>query len=230
MSKKDQKKEKGEKKIYAYYIELESPLDLAREAFGYSSGHIKAQKDGSKYRLLSIGEKMNDIRFIYYVTLDRIGNFFLYNPGSDSNERYEIKDKILSDQMDFKSYKAPIVELMANPYTEAKDIKKAGKVIKIEAKDSDTFIKSLINYSHDDEPPPKLYAFFDGKDHIIGTFDFFHESSMRIFTYAKINIKERFAALTYNYTNDSIEPTNSFTEKSVVYIRVINLKKQFPFF
>ena len=48
---------------------------------------------------------------------------------------------------------------------------------------------------HDDEPTQRLYAFYDGKDHIIGTFELFHESSAKIFTFAKIDIKRTFSAL-----------------------------------
>jgi hypothetical protein len=223
-------KSKEKKELYAYYVELESPLDLARQAFGYTAGHIKAMKNKDKYVLMTPGERIGELRLIYYTQVDAIGNFFVYNPGSDSLERFEIKDRIISDHTDYKSYKAPIVEMLTTPYSELKDMKKGGKVTKIEIKNSDALIKSLASYAQEDDPLPKLYAFFDGKDHIIGTFEFFHESGIRIFTYAKIAIPERFSALSYNYTTDSIEPVNSFTEKSAIYIRVINLKKPFPFF
>jgi hypothetical protein len=109
-------------------------------------------------------------------------------------------------------------------------MKKSGKIIKIEIKDPHALVKSLANYVHEEEPLPKLYAFYDGKDHIIGTFDFFHESGAKIFTYAKTDIKDSFGALSYTYTTDTVEPANSFAEKSAIYIRVINLKKPFPFF
>lgn len=231
-SKKDKKgKSKKERNIYAYYVELESPLDLVRHAFGYASGHIKAVKENSKYNLLSLGERLGEIRMIYYVQMDSIGNFFVYYPATAySPEKFEIKDKVISDGSDYKSYKAPIVELVTFPYLPETDMKKAGKVIKIEIKDSNALVKSLANYANEDEPLPKLYAFYKGKDHIIGTFDFFHESGARIFTYAKTGIKDRFGALSYTYTTDTIEPANTFSEKSAIYIRVINLKKPFPFF
>ncbi len=228
---KKEPKKKKEKGIFAYYVELESPLDLARHSFGYTPGHVKAIKEGGKFKLISMGEKFVDVRLIYYTTVDRISSFFVYNPGSsDSKERFEIREKVPQEQSDFKSYKAPIVELLSNPYTESKDLKKGGKVMKIEVKDFNAFVKSLANYAQDDEPPPKLYSFFSGKDHIIGTFDFFHEGGAKIFTFAKTNIKETFSALSYSYITDLIEPVNSFVEKSTVYIRVINLKKPFPFF
>jgi hypothetical protein len=223
------KKEKDDKKLYAYYIELESPLDLARQVFDYSARHINAIKNSDNYMLMSYGEKFGDIRIIYCVKLKNIGNFFVYTPEADSGEKYEMVEK-LPAQVDYKSYRAPIVEVLSNPYSEVKDFKKGGKVIKIEAKNPETFIKSMVGHVHDEEPMPKLYAFYGGKNHIVGTFEFFHEGGARIFTYAKIAIKEKFSTLCYNYIKDSIEPANSFVEKSVVYIRVINLKKPFPFF
>ena len=45
-----------------------------------------------------------------------------------------------------------------------------------------------------------------------------------------MDLKEKFGTLSYNYLTDTIEPVRSFEGKSAVYIRVINLKKEFPFF
>jgi hypothetical protein len=119
VAKKDSKnakkgKDKG-RNIYAYYVELESPLDLVRQAFSYTTGNLKAIKSGNKYRLLSVGERLGEIRMVYFVTLDSIGNFFVYYPGNaDSKERFEIKNKLLTEQTDYKSLKAPIVELLSH--------------------------------------------------------------------------------------------------------------------
>lgn len=228
--KKAKSKSKRENKLYAYYIELESSLDFARHLFSYGSGHVKAIKEGNKYKFLSTGEKMGDLRLVYYSIIDRIGNFFVYDPGSESKEKFEIKDKVTSELNDYKAYKAPIIELLSNPYIEEKEFKKAEKVTKVEIKEFENLIRSLVSYIHDEESPPRLYGFFDKNQYIIGTFELFHESGAKIFTYAKINTKERFSALRYDYTNDTITPTDSFEQKSAVYIRVINLKKQFPFF
>lgn len=226
---KDTTEKSKEKELYAYYVEVDSPLDLARQMFDYAPGHVKALKENSKYKLVFSGEKFGEIRIIYYFQFEGIGNFLVYTPGTDSIERLDMVDKI-SERMDFKSYKAPIVELSENPYKEVKDLKRAGKIMKIEARDSNMLIRSVANSAHGEDSMPKMYAFFDGKDHVIGTFNFFHESGVRIFTYSKTDITGKFAALRYNYTDDSIEPANSFTERAGVYIRVINLKKPFPFF
>jgi len=231
MVKKAKKKDgkKADKNIYAYYIELDSILDFARQALDYTSRHINAVKEKNKYRLVTTGERLGGVRLIYYTEVVKIGNFFVYTPEAEPTERCSIEDT-LPQQADYKSYRAPIVEMLGGPYTEAKDMKKAGNIIKIEAKDANSFIKALAGHAHDDDAPQKLYAFFRGKDHIIGSFDFFHESSAKIFTYAKMDRKNVFGALRYNYSNDSIEPADTFTEKTAIYIRVINLKNPFPFF
>ena len=77
---------------------------------------------------------------------------------------------------------------------------------------------------------PRLYAFYSKGDHIIGTFDLFHESNAKVFAFARTKIKDRFSALAYNYTTDTVERSTSFSDRSAVYIRVINLKRPFPFF
>jgi hypothetical protein len=228
VKKNTKKTKKSESGIYAYYVEVESPLDLARQVFDHGPAHVNAVKVKDKFRLFANGEKLGDVRLTYYVDLDKIGRFFVYAPGSEFKERLDITDNVLD--LDFKSYRAPIVEALANPYTEVKDMKKAGDLIKVEIKDASSLIKSIAAYSREEDSMPKLYAFHDKKVHIIGTFDFFYESGMRIFTYAKIGINEKFSALSYNYSTDTIEPVNSFPEKSVAYIKVINLKEPFPFF
>jgi hypothetical protein len=227
------KKKAGGKKdgkaLSAYYMELESPLDLTRRESGNGPGSISAIKNGGVYRLLSYGEKLGDLRIVYYADVEKISNFLVYNPGSDSKEGFEIVGSVPGGY-DFKSYKFPIMELASDPYTEAKDFKKADKIIKVQAKDPDSLIRSIVSQAHEDESVPRLYAFFNGKEHIIGTFGLFHESDAKIFIYSVTEIKKMFSALSYNYTDDKIEPVDSFTEKSLIYIRVINLKKPFPFF
>ena len=131
---KDSKKGEKERGLYAYYVELESELDFARHMFGYSPySHINAIKEGGKYRLLSFGERLKSVRMIYYTTTSALSNLFVYIP-AEQPERFEMRDK-LSPNADFNSYKAPIVELLSNPYSEVKDLKKAGSVIKVGIKD-----------------------------------------------------------------------------------------------
>lgn len=227
---KKDKKKKEDKELYAYYIELESELDFARQAV--DSSNIKALKEGAKYRLIDPAEKLGDVRLVYYTMVPKVSNFLVYNPGySGSKEVYEIKDTI-AEHADYRSFRAPIVELVTNPYSEVKDLKKAGKIMKVEVKDYKALVKSVAGRARDEDTPSKLYAFFNGSDHILGTFEFFREGEIRIFAYAKTQPKEKFNALNYNYSSNLIQPVNSFMfpDNSSIYIRVINLKKPFPFF
>lgn len=226
-AKKKEEKEK-DKPLYAYYIELESIADLARQSFG--SAHIKSFRDGKSYRMLSTGERIGKLRILYYIDSEKSGNFIVYEPWLESGERTEIKDTLMADSSDYKSFKLPIMEMLSNPYEKADDLKKAGKVMKVEIKDSNTLVKALAAYAREEDIMPKLYAFFSGKDHIIGTFELFHEGDARIFSYSKIPTNDKFSTLTYNYTNDVVKPANNFADKSIVYIRIINLKNAFPFF
>jgi hypothetical protein len=229
MSMAKSKKDKADKNIYAYYIEVVSPLDLAKQIFDYSLRHINTVKEKDSYKIFAPGEKFGDVRFVYYVNLEHIGKYLVYTPEAEPIERYTMVDR-LPEQPDYRSYRSPIVELLATPYSETKDIKKAAKVIKVEVKDPHMLLKAMIGRLNEDLQPQKVYAFYSGGDHIIGTFEFFHES-VKTFTYAKTEIKNIFNAIRYNYEKDSISTTNSFTEmSSSFYIRVINLKKPFPFF
>lgn len=226
----EDKKDRADKNLYAYYVEVESGLDLARQAFGYGHAHIKAIKEGKSYRLICTGEKIGKLRMLYYTDIDKIGGFMVYEPESESGERIRIKETVTADATDYRSFRAPIIELLSNPYMKTEDFKKAGNVMKVEIKDPNALVKAIAGYANEEDTMPKLYAFFDGKDHIIGTFEIIRESDVRIFAYAKIQISESFGALSYNYTNDTVQPAKSFAEKLMVYIRIINLKKPFPFF
>ncbi len=225
--KKSGTKKKG-KDVYAYYVELESVMDLARYLSGYGPGaYLKAVKDASNYRLLTGGEKLGDVKIVYYTDVKSISNFMIYTPETERGERFEFADK--PGQPDMRSFRAPVIELLSEPYSKVKDLSKAEKVITVEVKDPDALAKSIAGMAHEDEEMPRLYAFHSKGDHIIGTFDLFHESNAKIFAFARTRIKETFIALAYNYTTDTIVRADDFSDRSAVYIRAINLKRPFPF-
>lgn len=224
------KKKSKEKGMHAYYMELESPLDLARHIFRDGNGvNIMALKANDSYKLISLGERLGDVRIAYYSNVKKISDIFVYSTESDAGERFELTTAS-ELHSDIRSFKAPIMELLADPYSEAKNLKKAEKVIKAEVKNSYSLVKSIANDTHDEQGIPMLYAFQSKGSHIIGTFDLFHEQNTKVFTYAKFPVKESFGTLAYNYITGIIEPTANFAERSAIYIRIINLKKPFPFF
>jgi len=221
-------KRKG-KEVYVYYAELESTLDLARYIAGYGPGaYVKAVKEAANYRLLAAGEKLGDVRIVYYSDVKSIADFLIYSPESEKGERFELADK--PGQPDLRSFRAPVIELLSEPYSKVKDLSKAEKVINVEVRDPDALAKSIAGLAHDEDEMPRLYAFYSKNDHIIGTFDLFHESNAKVFAFARTKIRETFSALAYNYTTDTVERANNFSDRSAVYIRAINLKKPFPFF
>ena len=67
--------------------------DLARYVSGYGPGaYVKAVKDSANYRLLAGGEKLGDLRIVYYSDVKNISNFLVYSPESDAGERFELTD------------------------------------------------------------------------------------------------------------------------------------------
>ena len=81
-----------------------------------------------------------------------------------------------------------------------------------------------------DSGVPKVYGFFYKNEHFIGSFDLFHEGETRFLAFAKVGRKEVFSSMSYNYTNGIVEMSNSFSGKSHMYVRVVNLAEPFPFF
>ena len=53
---------------------------------------MKAVKDSANYRLLAGGEKLGDLRIVYYSDVKNISNFLVYSPESDAGERFELTD------------------------------------------------------------------------------------------------------------------------------------------
>lgn len=226
-------KKKGKKSgMEACYIKLNSVLDLARNACDFTGAvrPIYAVKDGKSYTLFSAGEKVGDLRLLYYCKCDATGKFCIYNPGDEySKEGAEIKDDINAEANDLKLYKIPIMELMKNPYT----IKAGAKpeLQQVQVKDFESLVKALISgMSGDDSGAPKVYGFSCKGERFIGSYELFHESGARFLTFAKVDQKGAFGSISYNYIDGMVETSNSFSGKSRMYIRVINLAEPFPSF
>ena len=219
------KKEKpAEKGLHAIYIELDSMRDLARQLMGRSS-HIKAFRKESEYMLSVQGEKIGDTRLIYFMRSKAMGKFLLYDPDVEGKEHAEITDS-MPDHPEFKSMRVPIMMLESNPYSVGKF--PGDSVTNVRAADFDSFVKALAAMHEDGSP--KIYAFFDGSDHITGTFDMFRESGAKVFTFTKAPFEKPFAAIRYNYMTGKPSATDSFTDNSSIYIKTVNLKSPFPFF
>ena len=214
------------KDIYAAYCEVESEIDLAKTALCSGKRFINAVAAGKNIRLFVQGEKFNDIRILYYKDVEKRGSILTYV--HENGESAALTD-IVPERQDFRSYVAQIVEFSDLPYKEEKDFKKVGQIIKAEVKDHAMLAKCVAALTADDEGIPKMYSFFSKGEHIIGSFDLFHEGA-KVFSYSKIQEKASFGALKYDYMTGRVLPANLMNDNIGIYIRIINLKNPFPFF
>jgi hypothetical protein len=225
-------KVKDEKhKLCACYMRLNSILDLARNACDFTSiiKPINALKEGRKYKLFTTGEKIGNVRILYYYDSDEIDQFCFYNPDEDSEEKLEMRSGASLETSDLKLYKIPLVELAKNPYIVKQDAK--FEITQVQVKDFGSLVKALLSrMGGEEEGTPSVYGFFSKGVHYIGSYELFYESGTRFFAYAKVNQKDLFCSISYNYTNGTVEPSKSFSGKSHLYTRVINIADPLPFF
>ena len=65
---------------------------------------MKAVRRPANYMLLAGGEKLGDVRIVYYSEVKSIANFLIYSPESERGERFELLDK--PGQPDLRSFRA----------------------------------------------------------------------------------------------------------------------------
>jgi hypothetical protein len=216
-------------KSYGYYIKLGTLLDLARSScsIGIGASHINAIKQGSRYRLFSIGEKLDSTRLLYCLDVDSRGDALVYNPNAEEEE-CEFKDVVPVAPEDYKKYKIPVVELSSSVYTIRNKLSDAVTAVRV--KGLEALVKSIVSDTSGRTETVKLYSFFYNAQHIIGTFSLFRDVASKTFAYTSTDAKGQFGYLRYNYLNDSVEFCHSTAEKPLIYLRIINLAEPFPFF
>jgi hypothetical protein len=220
------KDKKGKKELKALYLGLDSINDLARNLAGEKS-YLLAVKRGAAYRLMCSGERVGEGRIIYYFDSKKIGRYLIYGAEEESGERVEMADDVANRTDHYKSQRIPIIEIGRDPYPPMAKGDLKG-VRKLEAKDPGALARALINSADEDEQP-KLCAFADGRDRIIGTLALL-EGHDRIFVYAKAGSGERFSNMIYDYNSDTVEYANSVGGTSKINIRTINLAEPPLFF
>ncbi|MDE1810486.1 MAG: hypothetical protein KGH66_00355 [Candidatus Micrarchaeota archaeon] len=224
---KGKKTDKPDREIIGCFIKADSLLDLARHVCEFQHGFrpLNAVKSGSQYRLFSPGERIRDVRLLYYFDVPKIAAFMVYNPWGEHGETLSMRESIANDTQDFKSFKIPIMEVSANVYGQKKLEKKDFKSVKLlEAKDYRSMIKTLLIAAGHYEAIPKLFSFQMGGERAIGTFDMSNESGMKVFTYAKAGKREKFNYVQYNYNADEITMADRLTEKSNGSARIVNVE------
>jgi hypothetical protein len=214
---------------YGYYIKLGALLDLARDSCVIGSGvsHINAIRQGSKYRLFSVGEKLEGTRLLYYLDVDSKGDALMYNPTSEEEE-CEFKDAAPLTPEDYKKYKIPVVEVLGSIYAIKNKLSDAVATVRVKSVES--LVKSVVSDTSGRTETVRLYSFLHNAQRIIGTFSLFRDGSFKTFAYASTGSKEQFSYMRYNYLSDSVEFCNNIADKTLIYLRIINLAEPFPFF
>lgn len=219
---------KGQKP-FGYYIRLSTLFDLARNSCSIGSGasHINAIKQGGKYRLFSMGEKLDGTRLLYYLDVDSPGDTLVYNPNTEEEE-CRFKDAASMAPADYTRYKIPVVEISSSVYSIRNKLSDAVNTVRVKGLES--LVKSIVSDTSGRTETVKLYSFFYNSQHIIGTFSLFKDGVSKTFAYTNTDKEGQFGYLRYNYLNDSVDLCHGATDKALIYIRVINLAEPFPFF
>ncbi len=215
--------------IYCRFIELSSLEDLGELACTFSNitKTLYAIKSSNGYKLFHIGEKIKDVKNLYYINTSSIAPYAIY---LNENEKMKFKlvDKI-SDTNDFKSYKFLVLEIK-NVF---KELKSKGTFKLVNIKDYKAMIKKLALRSIERGAREKVYAFRYKNNKVIFSFNLFGEENM--FAYSLIDgadLKKDFKIFKCNFSEDAVKFADRIdTENSDdIYIKAINLKKPFSFF
>jgi hypothetical protein len=203
--------------------------DLARIScvMGNGAYHITAIKEGSKYRLFFMGEKLEDTRLLYCFDVTSKGDSLVYNPGSESEECV-FKDIVPLVPEDYRKYKIPVVELSKNLYTIKNKLNEDVTLVRV--KNISSLVKSVVSDTSGRTEAIRMYSFFYKGQHIVGTFSLFRDGASRTFAYAGTDEKAQSGYLRYDYLSDSVGFCQNTMDKAVIYIRLLNLAEPFPFF
>lgn len=215
-------------KINSSFMKLKSIEDLARLRCSFN-GLIKTIytiKLKNKNRLLVFGEKINEIRNIYYYDVNKISDFGIYSI-EKNKEKFEFSNKLTNNFEEHKKSKFLIIEI-ENKFKEIKS-KKQYKVINV--KNYKAMIKKFMLKSLETELIQKVYVFNYKKNNVIGSFNLFNNEE--IFAYSIIdNLNENLCFFKYDFSEDSLKTTNYINDISINigYVKIINLSKPFDFF
>ena len=220
---------KKSSKIFCRLIKVSSIEDLAELASTFTNiiKTLYAIKYSNKYRLFTFGEKINDVKNIYYFDTNAIEDYALYY-NNESEVRFEFVNK-LTEFDNFKKYKFLIVEL--NDIFKEVKVKESFKLINI--KNYNTMIKKLALKSAEKRVQEKVYVFDYKNNKVIFSFNLFGDENLFAYSYIKNkNLKEHFNFFRYNFLYDDLEISNNIGNENSndIYIKVINLSKPFNFF
>ena len=221
------KGKKQNNKISVTTVRLSSLRDLMRfgSTFASQLSYVYAMKKGTTYTLFLKGEKIGDSLTIYSSEAESIKRYILYGPHSAHREELLMTDDVSKYAQDYKMYKAQVIELLDNPFSEVKK----QKVLLLKVADYRPLVKRQVQ-TGDDDIPGKVYSFeYKGKGYI-GVFNFFRDDEISTFMYAEASGCHGKGFFRYDYTTDLLEVADCFTDTQYPCVRIINLAEPFNFF
>lgn len=224
MARKDKKQERK-----LCYIEANSVEDICRCAckFDYSSDALLLSRKGDKFRLVALGEKIDNVTFAYYATIPKQGKVMMYAPASAGTKE---KAEFVSSTDQPNKYYLNVIALSLDDLATTKKInKKMVEIVKVES--AEELIRSAIMSSSKEEALAKVYLFSKGKSTMIGAFDIIDalRDGKPLFYCAPCKERGVMTFARYDYREAKLEFTDTVGEHSYLYARVINLKEPFPF-
>lgn len=224
----DKKEDKKPKNIYFSPVRVASFADLGRLAYGsgHESRNLFLLQLGKELSLCLPGEFIGGIRMLYWIGIDKPYKYAVYVPKDENgNESFTLNDK-LNAHARMDAFHMPVVELDNSTFKE-KQIKE-NAILYVKAKNYADVLNAVINESISDESLGMVYRFeYKGK-HYIGSFDIITDDQ-KVFVYAEDDGSNG-SFYMYDYSNGSIRKTNTFSESSYIYVRIINLASPMPNF
>lgn len=225
------KKEEDKKSIV--YIRVKSLEDLCRYAynFDFTSDNLLKEKTGKGYRISILGESIGDSVIAYYIETgsDNSGTMIKYNvPSNGASEEIKFLTKV--ESTDIPRINLISIDLKA---FKGKGIKRKS-ITSVKLGSLEDITKFALKKAAKYESSAHLYSFEYKKSIIICGFDLIDklEDSKQIFYYIQLGLerKNRGRFIKYNYSENTIDFTDSIGEHPYAYIKIINLADSFPFF
>ncbi|MGC8571876.1 MAG: hypothetical protein ACP5RI_03580 [Candidatus Micrarchaeia archaeon] len=224
------KKEEADITNRACFIELATLDDLGRYLmFTNINKGLFSIAENNAMKIFISGPKIKDKRLLFYYKVEgkNKAKYLIYKPEDGHSKKIsEVSDETAKEQQATIT-QVPIIPIEKIPYKEDK----LDKVTCINVVDYEAMIKIIIARSINDDSIGKIYMFNTNNTYFIASFALLGSDDSNILYYAKINnVDPTKGFFQYDYSEDSISQTNIIDNTSKLYLRIIYLKKEFPFF
>ncbi|MEM3827268.1 MAG: hypothetical protein QXR58_01555 [Candidatus Micrarchaeaceae archaeon] len=219
-------------KFVIYTIKTASLLDLVRNACTTSIFPILfAVKYGDKYRIILMGERLDDSRVLYYYDSDKIAKFCVYVPVGEK-ESITLQNSIEESDHDYKTYKLQIMELANNPFEtsfEKKPKELSNELVVFKVKDYESLVRGALSAAAESEKMGKVYYFEDGGKNYLCSFDSMEDNAITVI-YAESPLQNVFNFMRYDYSTNKLESLQALEGTTHAPLAIIKLAEPFPFF